>query len=147
MMKHGPVRRQRQEVIPQTTVQVELDRNDYSYHLRLTNFGFTIPANAVINGITVTLNTTGSDRQKDSAGVRITKDGSTSTGIPPSSSTNWDDGTVVVGGGLWGTTWTPGEINSGSFGTIIRIRGRDDNSEYFLRTAQISVSYTTVIAL
>ncbi len=99
------------------------NRKDYSDYLVLTNFGFNIPSNAIVNGITVTLNTTGSDKQKDGPGVGITKDGSNPIGTPPNSTADWSTGSVVVGGGLWGTTWQPSEINAASFGTRICRRG------------------------
>ncbi len=123
----------------------QIDWKDYSNQLRLTNFGFNIPTNATINGITVTLDTTGSDTNRDGPGVFLTKSGSTSVGTAPASSSNWGNGSVVVGNAynLWATTWTPAEINASTFGTIVRVRSDDDGYQYRVHTAQILVSYTT----
>jgi hypothetical protein len=122
-----------------------LDSRDYSNELRLTNFGFNIPANATINGVTVTVNTTGSNENMSGPGVKLTKTGTVAAGVAPPSTSNWSSGTVVVGSNaaLWGSTWTPAEINSAGFGTILRVRSDDDGYQFRVLSALISVSYTT----
>ncbi|MEZ6034887.1 MAG: hypothetical protein R3C17_17485 [Planctomycetaceae bacterium] len=60
-----------------------LDYRDYSNELRLTNFGFNIPANATVNGVTVTVNTTGSNDNMSGPGVKLTKTGTVAVGVAP----------------------------------------------------------------
>ncbi|MFN8709038.1 MAG: Calx-beta domain-containing protein, partial [Planctomyces sp.] len=130
---------------PGDFASIPLDDRDTSGDLRLTQFGFNIPSNATITGITASLNTTGSNTSRGGAGLKVTKDGSVAVGAPPISTTNWDTGSVVVGSNSsrWGTSWTPAEINSPNFGLIVNVRSDDDGYQFRVASANIVVSYTT----
>jgi len=97
------------------------------------NFGFTIPTNATIDGITVNIERYGTrttffifvSRAIRDQTIQLTKNGTTAVGANRAlTTTNWpaSDGTQSYGGAadLWGTTWTPAEINNSNFGVYIQ---------------------------
>jgi hypothetical protein len=94
-----------------------------SEYLKVTNFGFAIPAGATIDGITVAVERSSSqaNRVNDSA-VRIVK-GGTIGSTDKGSATNWptSDASVNYGGvsDLWGETWAYSDINASTFGMAI----------------------------
>ena len=88
-------------------------------YLKVTNFGFSIPSGATIDGIEATI-----ERRSNPAGaldtrVRIVKGGTIST-TDNSSANAWTTSDVVRTYGsssyLWGETWTDTDINSSTFG-------------------------------
>jgi hypothetical protein len=122
-----------------------------SEYLEGTNYGFSIPTNATIVGIQVTIN-----RQSSSSGggnsvnditVSLIK-GGTITGDNKATTTDWPTslGTASYGSAsdLWGTTWTYADINASNFGVALSAYNQ---SSFSTRTAtvdymQISVTYT-----
>jgi len=98
--------------------------NNQQDDLRLTNFGFSIPAGSTIDGIVVTREGYGDGPTEAKRQFRIglTKDGSTLAGTrkidQPLPIT---EDTVDIGNAtdLWGTTWTVAEINATTFGVLI----------------------------
>lgn len=98
-----------------------------THYLKNTNFGFSIPSGATIDGIVVEIerhdNSGGLGTTKDNA-VRIVK-GGTIGSTDKSTGTDWaatDPNTYVSYGGvsdLWGETWTDSDINSSGFGTAL----------------------------
>jgi len=92
--------------------------------LQLTNFGFSIPAGSVIDGIVITRegHGTGSTDVKRWFRIGLTKDGSTLVGTRKiGQQLPTTDDTVEIGNAtdLWGTTWTVAEINATTFGVLI----------------------------
>ena len=94
--------------------------------LILTNFGFGIASNATITGIVVTReghSTAANPPSNRHYQIGLTKDGSALAGtrktgqaLPKDTDDSDDIGTTSD---LWGTTWTPSEINSSNFGVLI----------------------------
>lgn len=91
--------------------------------LTVSDFGFAIPAGAVINGIVLEV------EKKRSAGiggvvvdngVQLMKAGATTGANKMDTSTDWPTIDTYVSYGsptdLWGTTWTPAEVNASGFG-------------------------------
>jgi YD repeat-containing protein len=132
---------------PSDFAETDVDKNDSSDQLKLTNFGFNIPAGATINGVTVTLVTTGSSNPVNGSAIQITKDGSNAIGTTPSTSSTWSSGSVVVGSNtsLWGTTWTAAAINSSNFGILIQPQSTTDGQVFRIYTAMIAVSYSVPV--
>jgi len=128
---------------PTDFTSIQLDRRDVGDPLRLTDFGFSIPTGAMIEGIEVALLTTGSDEPDSGNAVVITKDGSAAAGTAATFSGGWSNGSLTIGSPaeLWGTTWTAAEINSADFGLIVEIESGSDDDEFRLYTAQIEVTY------
>lgn len=93
--------------------------NNNSACLELTNGGFTIPVTAVITGIRVDIRRTTSRTNTNDANVQLLK-GGVKTGTNKANFNGWPQAltTVTYGanGDLWGTTWTPAQINAANFG-------------------------------
>ncbi len=127
-----------------------LTTNAVSNYLRASNFGFSIPAGATINGIQVTINRSSS---ANTAGFSIrdsdlflTKNGTATVGTDHASATDWPTGgpaSANYGGiaDLWGTTWTPAEINSANFGVLLSVL---NESGFTNRTASVDYIEVTV---
>jgi MSHA biogenesis protein MshQ len=92
--------------------------------LRCLNYGFTIPLTAVIAGIEVSL-----ERRSSSVANGGSRDASlflvkagTQTGNNGATATIYTTADVAEAhggpGNLWGTTWTPAEINAANFGAV-----------------------------
>ncbi len=121
--------------------------------LRSSNFGFTIPDGATILGIEVIVN-----RCAIVSGGNIT-DGYVCllknyyvTGVGRENrSTPWPSSmnTVVYGGptDLWGSTWTPAEINAAGFCVDVSARATNvaTSGTAYVDYVQVRVTYTTVM--
>jgi hypothetical protein len=111
--------------------------NGVTANLDATNFGFSIPANATITGIRATIEKSASNSSGvDDDDVYLLKAGAPS-GNDKASGTDWDnsDEDFTYGGStdLWGTTWTPAQVNASNFG--VRLRADSDTSSS--RTAYV----------
>lgn len=89
-----------------------------SGELQGATFGFDIPNNAIIDGIIAQIEVPSSSRWSESTGsVRLQKAGSNvgdnKAGTGAALSNVWTYGGAAD---LWGTTWTPAEINAANFG-------------------------------
>src|SRR5690606_37294014 len=112
-----------------TSAEVSGNTAFFSSILLTGGFGFTIPATDVLEGIEVTVRrrrSNGNNVREES--VELTKDGGASyTDTDYEDPDNWSTSfTPVTYGGpddLWGTNWTPDEINSPNFGVGILIGG------------------------
>ena len=96
---------------------------EYSHWLRATDFGFSIPTGAIINGIKVEIEKK-SDAPYDihDESVKIVDEGY-EAGTEHKLLGDWTgtDTYYVYGGStdLWGTSWSDSEINAESFGLYI----------------------------
>lgn len=101
-----------------------VNADNSSQYLKATNFGFTIPTGATINGIVVSYERFVPDGH--SAGeqvIRLVKQGNI-TGDNKSTGAQWSGEGVYTYGGendLWGTTWTTTEINATDFGVVLQL--------------------------
>jgi hypothetical protein len=108
--------------------------------------GNNIPTTAIIRGIQVDIirnaSSTSSLRDED---VFLLKAGSATGSDHADTGTDWGtaDFNATYGGptDLWGTTWTPAEINATNFGVRLRIKNRHGSSA---RTASINQIRVTV---
>lgn len=130
-------------------------------YIKSTNFGFAIPSSATIEGIKVEIlrdasnNIASPQQQVKDSNLHLLKAGSETGDEKADTSTIWVDGggavenyTLITYGGnvdLWGTTWTPSEINDSGFGMRFRPQIYDDGAgttaadiDYF----RITVYYT-----
>lgn len=123
--------------------------SDISNYLRATGFGFAIPNNAVINGISVGIER----KEKGDANsnirdnsVRLVKSNAV-VGDNKATNANWPSTDTVANYGstsdLWGTTWTPAEVNSANFGVALSV-GRTSNGDEtaLVDSFSISVEYS-----
>jgi hypothetical protein len=112
--------------------------------LTTNNFGFALPTNAVVVGITTHVERhAGAANSIKNNGVILAKAG-TQVGSARCASTIWPatDSTETCGGtsDLWGTTWTAADINNSGFG--VQLRGYYYTSWTTLYVDQISVTVT-----
>ena len=130
-----------------------------SEYLQGTNYGFNIPLDATIDGIAVSIMRQSSGNMYgnsiDDSDVYLLKAG-VIAGTDHAVTTDWPvTMTLATYGGtadLWGSTWTPAEINAAGFGVALSAR---NESPYGDRTAyvdymQITITYvfgtTTTVA-
>ena len=119
------------------------DANDYSQVLKATGFGFTVPSINIIHGIKVEIeryNDAG-ETAKDTI-VQLTKTG-TRVGDNKVAAGNWETTpTIKTYGGetdLWGTTWTPSEINASTFGIHLVAQATAANADIYVDYIRITV--------
>lgn len=109
-----------------------------SNYLIATGFGFSIPSYASVCGVEVVVEKSAGGLGLGSSiidnAVYLVKGGAV-TGSNQASGSNWaasDNLTTYGGSGsLWGTTWTPAEVNAGNFGLAFSAR---------LRTGAVSLT-------
>jgi hypothetical protein len=122
-----------------------------THYLRGTNYGFSIPTGATINGIAVTINRQSSGMSspflRDSV-VSLVKAGTIVGSNLAVTGTNWPTsylGTATYGGisSLWGTTWSPEDINNVNFGVVLSATNSNDYSRNAtVDYMRITVTYT-----
>ncbi len=117
--------------------------------LDLTGFGFSIPAAAVIQGITVEVKFAGSDT---TAGVRTrllkggTPVGNTQDIFGVAGQTDCSTSAFRTVGGptdLWGTTWNASDINASNFGVRLTKLGSTGTS--YVDAVRITIEYQDVM--
>jgi hypothetical protein len=99
-----------------------LNALNVSHYLKATNFGFSIPAGATINAITVEweIKQTAIDGDLKDNASRIIK-GGTIGSTDKSNAASWptSDAFRSYGSDLWGDTWTSTDINASTFGAAL----------------------------
>ncbi len=105
---------------------VNFTGSDQSEFLNVTNFGLAIPGGATILGINVIVSRNQSGpgaRNIEDDNIELTKNGTTSVGSNLAVGGTWPASLtdITYAGGLWGTTWTPAEVNAATFGVRIRV--------------------------
>lgn len=119
-----------------------------SYYLKATNFGFTIPTGATINGIVVEW-----EKGVDGVGgvfdrhTRIVKaDGTIGTTNRAITTNQWaaGDNYITSGGStdLWGETWTAANINDADFGCVLSAFSDSEGVTALIDHVRITVYYT-----
>jgi hypothetical protein len=128
--------------------------NATSEYLQGTNYGFAIPAGATISGIAISIMRQSSSNNLgysvNDSNLRLLKAG-TLVGSNYAVTTDWPTSmTAATYGGaadLWGTTWTPAQINASDFGVSLSAynqspgAGRIASVDYM----QITVTYTPAL--
>jgi len=128
---------------------LSLNQNNITNYLQGSNYGFAIPAGATITGITVVINRQSSGTTnpliRDNS-VNLVKGGVIQSTNYAATGTNWTNGgsfgTATYGGAtdLWGTTWTPADINASNFGVALSAI----NTNSFSRTGTVDYIRITV---
>lgn len=115
--------------------------------LKATNFGFSIPSGATINGIVVEwkrkVNTT-TNSPRDNH-IYIVKGGTTQTTQDKASASTWPTteafATYGTSSDLWGVSWTDTDINSSGFGSELSVKA---NAGKGSKTASVNYCRITV---
>jgi hypothetical protein len=90
----------------------------YTFELNGATFGFGIPSNAVIDGIKLEMEVPSSTRWFEAAGTVKLKKAGVLVGDNKAGTGSSASNVYTYGGAtsLWGTTWTPAQINAANFG-------------------------------
>lgn len=116
----------------------------------LTGFGFSIPAAATINGIIVEPKFAGSTGSTNVTAQLLKAGAPAGTGkstTRPSGATGCSTSAFLTLGSstdLWGTTWTPADINAANFGVRFTKGGA---GIAFLDAVRITVDYSDVMTV
>ena len=128
-----------------------------SNYIKATGFGFSVPSNARIDGITVEWeksdNLDGGTGETQDNAVRIVKtDAIGATDLSNISNWTTTDTFVSYGGAanLWGDTWTAADINGSTFGAAIsaknvKVSGGGAATTAYVDSVRITITYTLPI--
>lgn len=130
-------------------VQNDISKGDVSDILRAYNFGFSIPADATIDGIIVSIKADGEDSTMKYNVVQLYGAAGFLVGSNLSDGSSVDDayaGYKDFGSStnLWGTTWSDSDINDQDFGFGLVVQNTSTSLEYWCRAydVKITVYYT-----
>lgn len=133
-----------------TRATVSIDSSNSSHYLKATNFGFSIPAGATINGIVVEWEKGGGGGFDTDNAVRIVK-GGTIGSTDKSSLTAWPSSDTYASYGsssdVWGETWTADDINATTFGAAISVKTTAALAGPTIDHVRITIHYTTGITI
>ena len=121
------------------------------HYLKATNFGFSIPAGATINGILVEVEKIGSVTNAFDNAVRIVR-GGTIGETDKSNISGWPAVEQYISYGsssdLWGETWLYSDINDSTFGFVISAKNVSSiqNTTVFVDHIRITITYTEATA-
>lgn len=112
--------------------------------LKAGNFGLSIPSNATIVGIEYYLDLGTSDNVRDTL-IALTKSGTVTAGNNLATNSSLVSRTYGSSTSLWGTTWTPAEINSNEFGLLFISEVDNTNIQPIVNVDSLSVNiYYTI---
>ncbi len=118
-----------------------------THYLEATQFGFAIPTGATVSGIKLEIGraSTGTGLSIADSVVKLVKAGSVVGSNRAATTTLWPTAgfRLKAYGGqtdLWGTTWTPAQINDGTFGCVLSASFLGAN----LRTAAVNTMLMTI---
>lgn len=125
------------------------DSPDICELLVASNFGFTVPTDATINGITVEIDRNNAAGAASDNRVQLAK-GTTFASLvgnnKADTATDWPAALASVSYGgaadLWGTTWTGSEINSASFAVMLSVQADAANTDIGVDYIRVTVTYT-----
>jgi hypothetical protein len=121
-----------------------------SQRLRASNFGFSLPSSATVNGVTVEVEagSANNSRQRWNS-VQLLK-GGVETGNNNSDASSINAKSIKTFGGAtdgWGASLTASDVNSSGFGVSLKIdRNSSQSTTTSIYRARISVDYTAVSA-
>ena len=135
-----------------------LTANAISEYLQATDFDFSIPSGATIDGIQVSINRFSSSdffgNSVDDSDLFLVKGGSI-VGTDHASTSDWPTTEGIANYGsvsdLWSTTWTSADINAANFGVALSVRnespltGRTASVDYIRVTVTYTVSGTLTL--
>lgn len=132
----------------QRTSAVVAKSGGFSNNLFSTNFGFSIPSGATIQGVQVYFTKTSTGILSDTVdnGIFLLKAGVIS-GSDHSNNTYWSDGTAIYGGSsdLWGVTLLPADVNASNFGVSASATNQStttNHTAYVNAFVSMTVTYT-----
>lgn len=128
------------------------DDGDFiSERLVCTNYGFSIPSNAAIDGIQMRYERFSDNEVGDGAvqeqEIRLRDENGSVVGNNKADGTDWSSSPEVETKGgssdLWGHTWNPSDINDSDFGLVLRCeRATANSARANIDYVQMRVHYT-----
>lgn len=128
-----------------------LNTDDVSHYLKATNFDFSVPDGALINGILVEIEKTS---ENSNEGIRdysikiVKSDGSLGT-VNKKKNDSWptmfDEVISQYGASvdLWDESWSASDLNNSNFGVVISAYNNNDPDSYaYIDHIKIKVYYT-----
>lgn len=116
----------------------------YGNPLNDSAFGFTIPANATITGISVRVRMRYAARGTE-AYCALAQTGQTTVTKPSQSpSTTFNDFTYGAYGDLWGRTWTPDDFNGGTITVQHICRQTSGGGTHYVDFVELTVFYDLI---
>tara|TARA_R110000824_G_scaffold9932_6_gene44111 strand:+ start:244 stop:810 length:567 start_codon:yes stop_codon:yes gene_type:complete len=133
-----------------TTVLFAVGMGQNSNYLKATNFGFSIPAGATIDGVECLIEKKRATQEVEDERVRILNgDGSSGVGSTDKSKAgDWGtvEATATYGGSsdVWGETWSVANINSSNFGVVLSCNQSafSGTATAYVDSVKITVHYT-----
>lgn len=124
------------------------DANDISFQLRARNFGFSIPADSTIDGITVEI-----EKRDQAIGaavdnrVQLSDDSGNLVGDNKADTvTDWPTAaTIVTYGGAadnWNASPTVTMVNDPDFGVTLSVKATAANTDIFVDFIRMTINYT-----
>jgi hypothetical protein len=119
-----------------------------STYLRASNFGFSIPAGATINGITAVIERRSalSTQEAKDQEVKIVKadatKGTTNKAIATVYPTTLTAQSYGGAADLWNETWTSTDINDSDFGFVLMSQRHDASGVMYVDYMSITIDYT-----
>jgi len=124
--------------------------NDYVDWLRASNFGFSVPPAATIDGIKLEISRNFFSGPIWDDSLRLVDNGSVNRGDDKGSATHWPaiQATATYGGAsdMWGYAWTPTIVNSSNFGARLSAYCGGSFLIGYVHWIKITVYYTTAVA-
>ena len=125
---------------------VYIDNEGQSDYLYASNFGFNIPTDATINGITVDIGRYASRSNAIHDETVQLYNGSINLGNNKARSFRWSNSeTMATYGGdsdTWGVTLTPDDINNSNFGVRLAVTSDRDKTTAYVDYIRLTVTYT-----
>ncbi|MFZ2975522.1 MAG: HYR domain-containing protein [Candidatus Moraniibacteriota bacterium] len=117
-----------------------------SNHLKVSNFGFSVPAEATIMGIQVSIERKASASIVQDYLVKLVDDDGTIVGSNHAHGEYWptSDAVATYGGpaDLWGTAWTPEQVNDDDFGVILSVKRSNGGSQIaYVDSIRVEIAY------
>ena len=119
-----------------------------SHYLLAYDFGFAIPTNRIVIGITVEIQKEGQSIDIEDAAVRIVRGGAIGTADRSAGAWSMTETIVSYGGtnDQWGFSWTPEQINAADFGMAVSAVNTKANSsirDAYINYIRITVHHTS----
>ncbi len=133
---------------PYATADFSNTPNLVSNYLLASNYGFSIPSDATITGITVAVNRYVNNTPSlitDQA-IYLVLNSAYLGDNKADTATSWPNSLVTASYGgptdLWGYAWTPSQINDAGFGVALSVtKGSNGNRSAYVDSIQITVHY------
>jgi len=115
-------------------------------YLQITGFGFAIPAGSTINGVQATVwgTSSGSNATNRTIRVNLTTNGTAAAGTNKTQALTTSNASYALGttSDLWGATLTPANVNTSTFGVLIRDNDTTSSGTFSMDYVSLTITYT-----